>query len=173
MNGSLLFLAIVISGNIAVPIDKELDGPAAYDMMVRTDVSFVFASHLYTDTLDLFGDKMQSAILQNLFELIEEGQEAIDQGNTSFENAEVDPEQTAAIFFTSATSGPSKGVMLSHKNILCDINSACKNFQLEGDTLALLPFHHCFGLITAIFMVFNYAGGTYINTSLKRAKSEF
>jgi long-chain acyl-CoA synthetase len=167
------FLAIVISGNIAVPVDKELDGQQAYDMMVRTDVSFVFASHLYSDTLDLFGDKMQSAILQNLFELIEEGQAAIDQGSTAFEDVQVDPNQTAAIFFTSATSGPSKGVMLSHKNILCDINSACKNFQLEGDTLALLPFHHCFGLITAIFMVFNYAGGTYINTSLKRAKSDF
>lgn len=69
--------------------------------------------------------------------------------------------------FTSGTSGSSKGVMLSHENIAEDINSSCKLFVLEGNTIAVLPFHHAFGLIVAVFMVFNYGYTVYINRSLK------
>ena len=62
--------------------------------------------------------------------------------------------------------------MLSQKNIVTDINSGCRNFYLGGNTVAILPFHHTFGLITAVFMVFNYGQQIYINKSLKRVQKD-
>ena len=53
-----------------------------------------------------------------------------------------------------------------------DINFACKNFFLSGGTLAVLPFHHAFGLLTAVFAPFNYEHTVFINSSLKHIKRD-
>lgn len=53
-----------------------------------------------------------------------------------------------------------------------DINFACKNFKLNGNTLSVLPFHHTLGLITTIFKVFNYNQSTFINKSLKHIQRD-
>lgn len=105
--------------------------------------------------------------LDDLREYLDKGQAELRKGNTGFQDYHIDRERLAAIFFTSGTTGGSKGVMLSHRNMVSDINFACKNFRLDGNTLAVLPFHHTFGLITAIFMVLNYGKSIYINQSLK------
>ena len=43
-------------------------------------------------------------------------------------------------------------------------------FSPKGGTLAVLPFHHAFGLVVAIFMIMNYGQPIFINKSLKHIK---
>ena len=62
--------------------------------------------------------------------------------------------------------------MLSHENIVEDINNSCKLFILEGNTIAVLPFHHAFGLVVAVLMAFNYGHTIYINKSLKTIQKD-
>ena len=62
--------------------------------------------------------------------------------------------------------------MLSHENIAEDINSSCKLFVLKGNTIAVLPFHHAFGLVVAVLMVLNYGYTIYINKSLKTIQKD-
>jgi long-chain acyl-CoA synthetase len=52
----------------------------------------------------------------------------------------------AAIIYTSGTTGQAKGVMLTHGNIVSDINGVFKVIQLqENDNfLSVLPIHHTF-----------------------------
>ena len=71
------------------------------------------------------------------------------------------------LFFTSGTGGRRKPVMLSHRNIASDINGSCQLFVLEGDTYTVLPFHHAFGLIVGVFMVYYYGQETFINKNLR------
>lgn len=68
-------------------------------------------------------------------------------------------EDTAIIFYTSGTSGPPKGAMLSHGNIL----EACRSlrdlevFSAQDVTVIWLPMPHIYGRIAQI-------AGTYIGT---------
>ena len=164
------FMAIVNGGNVAVPIDKEYSPAEVTELLATSDCRAVIISKGYSDLVEETGLAVYS--MGDFQKFIDEGQRLIDSGDRKFVDYKISPEQLAAIFFTSGTTGSSKGVMLSHKNMAADINFACKNFVLEGDTLAVLPFHHTFGLITAIFKVFHYGKCTYINKSLKRIKQD-
>ena len=160
------FFAIANGGNVAVPIDKDQPEDMALTLLKQSDCEAVIIAGNYTK----FKEPPKGVKLYNMAEMagyMAKGTHLISSGDTSFIDYQIDPDRLSAIFFTSGTTGISKGVMLSQKNMASDINSACKNFILDGDSLSVLPFHHTFGLITAIFMVFNYRRSTYINRSLK------
>lgn len=54
------------------------------------------------------------------------------------------PSDTALIVFTSGTSGASKGVVLTHNNIVSNIKSVCASYDVsdEDRLLSLLPLSH-------------------------------
>ncbi|MEQ1864360.1 MAG: AMP-binding protein [Micropepsaceae bacterium] len=58
-------------------------------------------------------------------------------------------EETAVILFTSGTEGDPKGVVLSHSNILANVDQVRAHIDLYPETDVLfnpLPTFHCFGL---------------------------
>jgi long-chain acyl-CoA synthetase len=64
-------------------------------------------------------------------------------------SADRDLEKTAVIIYTSGTTGSPKGVMLSFRNLIANIDGVTKNvpiFTPEKQTLMLLPLHHIFPL---------------------------
>ena len=160
------FMAIANSGNVAVPIDKELSEKQIHTLLKQTDCNAVFVSHNYIDLVQNMRD-IQILNMQDFDVFLKLGKNLVQNGSKEFEKYEIIPDKLAAIFFTSGTMGKYKGVMLSHKNIISNINSACKLFRLDGNTVSVLPFHHTFGLITAIFMVMNYGKSSFINQSIK------
>lgn len=164
------FMAIVNGGNVAVPIDKDLSPDEVAELLTKSDCTAIVISKTYSDLADSTGLMVYS--MGDFQSFIDEGKRLIEEGQRGFLDYRISPERLAAIFFTSGTTGSSKGVMLSHRNMAADINFACRNFVLAGDTLAVLPFHHTFGLITAIFKVFHYGKSTHINKSLKRIKQD-
>jgi acyl-[acyl-carrier-protein]-phospholipid O-acyltransferase/long-chain-fatty-acid--[acyl-carrier-protein] ligase len=56
-------------------------------------------------------------------------------------------EQLATVIFSSGSTGVPKGVMLTHRNILANVDSVNQLFQLKRDDvmLGVLPFFHSFG----------------------------
>lgn len=165
------FFAIVCGGNVAVPIDKELPAKEMAILLDKADVQVIFYSKSYQESVSSAIGIMQNTVqifcLSNVQDYIKPNIELLQAEKQSFLDYEIDIKQTCCIMFTSGTSGRSKGVMLSHENIAEDINSSCKLFVLEGNTIAVLPFHHAFGLVVAVFMVLNYGYTIYINKSLK------
>lgn len=160
------FMATVNSGNIAVSIDKEMSEKQVHDLLKRSDCKAVFVSQNYIDLVEK-AENIQIINMQKFNEFLEHGKTLIQNGSKEFEEYEIISDNLAAIFFTSGTMGKYKGVMLSNRNIISNINSACKLFRLDGNTVSVLPFHHTFGLITAIFMVMNYGKSIFINQSIK------
>lgn len=78
----------------------------------------------------------------------------------SVEAAEVLPDDIASIVFTSGTSGGSKGVMLTHRNFMANLQQVRKSIPLnEKDRIAMvLPMHHAFPF-TMSMVVAPYIGG--------------
>lgn len=167
----VVFMAAVMSGNVAVPLDKELGAAGIQDLLTRSDSEICVYSDLYSDIAQELAEHSTVKFLSMCS--LEQTQTSMNADFTMLKKwSGVSTSDMAALFFTSGTSGKSKGVMLSQENMIADINFACKNFFLSGDTLAVLPFHHAFGLLTSVFDPFNYEHTVFINSSLKNVKRD-
>jgi long-chain acyl-CoA synthetase len=73
-----------------------------------------------------------------------------------------DPSDMAAIIYTSGTTGQAKGVMLTHRNIVSDIEGVLQMIELRPDDnfLSVLPIHHTFECTGGFLTPF--AGGACI-----------
>jgi acyl-CoA synthetase (AMP-forming)/AMP-acid ligase II len=70
------------------------------------------------------------------------------------ETVEIDPEDLAVLPYSSGTTGLMKGVMLTHRNLVANIEQAWNSMPLdEEDTLVgLLPFFHIYGQTVVLNM---------------------
>ena len=68
----------------------------------------------------------------------------------------VSSDDLSTVIFTSGSTGRPKGVMLTHHNIISNINSADDLLQLarRDCILGILPFFHSFGYTIALWMPF-------------------
>lgn len=160
------FLAVVNGGNVAVPIDKELPGKEITALLEKADVKVVFISKACEKKLKgIWGVKMIP--MEEIETLSTDGQAVMYAGNREYLDFVPDTDKPCCILFTSGTSGASKGVMLSHRNMATDINESSRLVVLNGSTVSLLPYHHAFGLVVGVFMVFHYGFTVYINKNLR------
>ncbi len=65
-----------------------------------------------------------------------------------------DPDDVAALIYTSGTSGEPKGVMLTHRNLDSDARGCIAHLHPSDDQryLGLLPLFHSFGMTTMMIM---------------------
>lgn len=70
---------------------------------------------------------------------------------------DVEPEDQAALFYTSGTTGPPKGVPLTHANLAFQMNAVAQTGLIgPGDRLLLpLPLHHVYPFVIGIFAPFS------------------
>ena len=85
------------------------------------------------------------------------------RGGAPMRAVECDREDTAAILYTSATTGRPKGVMLTHANIVSNAYATVHHLRMtEHDRgLCALPMFHCFGQ-NAIMNSLVTAGGALV-----------
>jgi long-chain acyl-CoA synthetase len=75
----------------------------------------------------------------------------------------IDPRRDlAAVMLTSGSTGESKGVMVTHRNIECNSRDIIEYLRLgAGDkTMAVLPFYYCYG--TSLVHTHLMAGGSLV-----------
>ena len=77
-------------------------------------------------------------------ELRDKGTLLLSRGSSSFPEKEI--VELATIIYTSGTTGAAKGVMLTHKNIMSNVQAIKEliYFDQDDSMLLLLPLHHSF-----------------------------
>ncbi len=163
------FLGIACSANVVIPIDKMLSETEILNLLVMGDADAVFLSEEF--------EHMVPAI-ENADNQV---QEVISLSGPRFREIlrtervslpKIDPDALAEILFTSGTTGVSKGVMLSQRNIVSNINDIyrmdyAQNLKCAPIVMSVLPIHHTFELTVDNLGVL-YCGATVcINDKLE------
>jgi len=163
-NWIITFLAIILSGNLVVVVDKDYSEDELFKLFKKSDVNLVFYSESYLPSLRK--SKYKSYPIDSIKNYLESGKNCENKYKT-------DSLKEAVIFFTSGTTGPNKGVVLSQSNLAADIYGASSLFKPGGKTVSILPYHHTFGFVTAVLKPFYYGVETFINKSLKTVLNDF
>lgn len=150
------FFGVTNSGSVAVPIDAQLPAEAICELLERADVEMLFYDEIRADVAAMAGEKCPGIRTIVSFQAEnslrnENGKEILSWEQLRKENvgefeAQIDPDQLCTILFTSGTTGKSKGVMLSHRN-LTD-NAVCLDMKIPAGTvtMTLLPINHVYCL---------------------------
>ena len=154
-NYIITVLGIILSGNVAVLIDKDLEEEKIKELIKKSDVKSVYYSS-YIKFKVSKGNELED--IKNYIQL----------GKTKKNKYKIDDNKEAVIFFTSGTEGPNKAVMLSQKNIASNLYGASSLFKPNGGVVSILPFHHAFGFVTSILKPFYYGKEVFITSSLKK-----
>ena len=136
-----VYLAIVTGGGMVVPVDALLKTEELTRVFDDSGFSKVFVSPKYLDVArKVAGEIARPIEIINI--------EAIpDRAKGEFAPAfAADPDSPAVMIFTSGTTGRPKKVILTHRNIISNIEGVIRRLPFgPGDRfLSVLPLHHTF-----------------------------
>ncbi len=150
----VVFCAALSAGKIIVPLDKGLFADEIADQLSRSNADMLF----YSESIDAKLSKIDS--VEKFCTDSEQYDEALRIGKTAGNEAEyanvvIDNDRMSILLFTSGTTSKSKAVMLSQRNIASNVYALNlhEKFYPEDTSLALLPFHHAFGLVQTILFI--------------------
>ncbi len=190
---AISYLAVACGVGVVVPLDKELSAGELEQLVEQSGISCVLMSSKYKLTfksmldrkvgnLEFLVDTGAESSNDRVYayrELISEGKNLLSLGDRAYLDAEIDPEALGVLLFTSGTTGVSKGVMLSHRNLCSEIMLAPLLIKYTQDDIffSVLPLHHTYEC-TCGFLVSIYRGSSigyceglkYIQKNLQELK---
>ena len=89
----------------------------------------------------------------------------------TFSNKPIDEKDPALILFTSGSTAEPKGVVLSHQNIVSNIESIQKLNQdyisHKDRSFSILPWFHCYGLVCELLFLLSKGANVRLPTNIK------
>ena len=167
------YLGAVNSGSVAVPLDVALPAEELCELVDRADATVFVVDEVRSDVAAIVKQRCPK-----LKYLISMQKEESDENVLSFwqllkehegsKEFKVEPDQLCTIMFTSGTTGKSKGVMLTHRNLA--ENATCQDMKIPPRSviLSVLPIHHAYCLSMDILKGCSLGSVICINDSLMR-----
>ena len=166
------YLAASIVG-VVVPIDKELQPHDVINFMNVSQTVCILGDSKNldsvldniekvenTDTIFVPFDSKKDAKYSYL-NLLNEGKKLYKDGDHSFDDISINPDELRILLFTSGTTGSAKGVCLSQRNICSNILSTYGIVKVKRSDLffSVLPLHHTYEC-TLGFLLPIYSGAS-------------
>lgn len=160
-NWGIAFFAIASVGAVVVPILPDFSSSEIKNILQHAETELVFVSESLASKVhraEMPGIRVIQ--IENFKELTEDGQTLSlpEASSLPFEYAKVEEEDLLSIIYTSGTTGKSKGVMLTHKNIVWTAQQSL-TFQYVDQYdrfLSVLPLSHTFeNTLGLVFPIMN------------------
>ncbi|NLK46739.1 MAG: AMP-binding protein [Treponema sp.] len=144
----VVYLSAGFVGAIIVPIDYALHENEAENLLKTAKPKIFFVDE---EKYEYFSKNSCGAKIYSLSKKFSETYVFNLKTEKSFTPEQSTENDTAAILFTSGTTGKPKGVMLSHKNLVSDCFIAQTNLLILKEDIfyALLPIHHAYTMQAA------------------------
>ena len=172
----LTYFATVNSGNVIVPLDKELKEADIKNLINDSGTEILVYSDEYNHISEYLiknGANIRHYIrMEKLHELIKSGKALIEQGDSRMVDYEVDSHSLCTLLYTSGTTGAPKGVMLSHSNIASNTVAASHHVWFYGNNMLVLPLHHSFAFTAAVCATLLEGSEIIINSSIVNVLSD-
>ncbi len=184
----ITYLAVLATGGVAIPMDKELEISTIEGFLEMVNADGILYSASFNGkfketmkshkSLKLFmpidptEEELEGVCVISYKQMMECGKEEIKKG---FKLPPVkNREGLAEMLFTSGTTGTSKCVMLSQKNVFSCVSSAAAtvDFNPDDKILSLLPIHHTYELACTLAAL-DYGIHICINDSLTHVMKNF
>ena len=182
------YVGALASGTVIIPMDKELAVAEVEKFLEMVEAEAIVYSKSFNEkflntikshsTLKKFipiSSDYDSSFSENVLpfkELLELGQSALDDGYTV--KMVKNRDEMCEMLFTSGTTGTSKCVMLSQKNIFAAVSSAVDSvcFVPDDVLVSVLPVHHTYELMCLLAGMI-YGITICINDSLRHVMKNF
>ncbi len=184
------YVAALAAGCVVVPMDKELDVAEVCKFLDRVEARAVIYSKSFNEKFikpisenttgvryfvpitPAYDDTFDSKVV-SFEQVLTCGRERIERSGYNYPAIE-SRETMAEMLFTSGTTGTSKCVMLSQKNIFSAANSATETvcFVPEDVVVSVLPVHHTYELM-CILAEMMFGIEICINDSLRHVLKNF
>lgn len=147
-----VFWAAILGGIVVVPLNATSQNTAhkrVLSVFHKLDTPFIWTSADALQALLQYADDQQLGELKPLLQkqaLLAE-QFLVDENLASV--ADITPQDTAFIQFSSGSTGEPKGVVLSHHNLMSNIRSILNGSKATEDDISLswMPLTHDMGII--------------------------
>jgi long-chain acyl-CoA synthetase len=170
--GAALF-ASVLAGTITIPLDIKLTFFEFSSILNDCKPKVLIVSNAFLET----GLKLKETIdsIEQIIILDDSG------SNTTYPSLYNIPDEsdkkwrhramskTAFIIYTSGTTGTPKGVEITFKNVLAQVNAVgqCFNIGIKDKFLSILPMNHLFELTVGFLSFLSKGTSIYYSQSLK------
>ena len=150
------YYGILKAGAVAAPINTELKAETIGILLTELDAEILITQRKYERMLrqvNFETTAVKTVIIKDPKLSLSENLKVIDWKQIGADSATQNPdiailpEQPASIVYTSGSTGKPKGVMLSHKNIVTNVDSICQYLELTEDDIQMVvqPFFYVMG----------------------------
>ena len=159
---AVAYFAVLVGGAVCVPIDANLKEKEIEGILERSGTEVAIVSPKLVSTYLKPVEKLPKFRQVISMGPAEDGAlgwpDVLKEGNDEkireeYLGREVGLDDTAVLIFTSGTTGTSKAVILSHRNLGANANQVYMCLRYTGGDvfLSLLPLHHTFEAMTGMF----------------------
>ncbi|MEJ2132445.1 MAG: AMP-binding protein, partial [Gammaproteobacteria bacterium] len=162
----LFYFGVAWAGGVFVPVNTRLAPPEIVHWLNDSGARVLFVDHNFAQMIPAIRGDLHA--LETIVYLDDDALpeamrdfSAVAQGPAVDDAVRVDDE-LAGLFYTGGTTGRSKGVMLSHKNLVINAMQSAPIFELTSDERALhaAPMFHAADWVICMAMV-SVAGENY------------
>jgi acyl-[acyl-carrier-protein]-phospholipid O-acyltransferase/long-chain-fatty-acid--[acyl-carrier-protein] ligase len=151
VGGAIANLGVTLAGKAAVNLNFTAGPESMQHAITQCEIETVISSRVFLEKANL-REPRGVVYVEDLFSRFTWFEKAIAAAEARWRPiralaGKTAPDDLAAIIFSSGSTGTPKGVMLSHWNVLSNVNATAQVYQVDSTDcmLGVLPLFHSFG----------------------------